>query len=241
MALRAGDLQTDDRPATVHLAADAPDALDPALYPPVMAAAWDGWQRWVKRLFDIAGAAILLLLLAPVFALIAIAIKLDSRGPVLFRQTRSGKDGVPFAFLKFRGMVADAEAQRAALEALNEAQGPIFKMKRDPRVTRVGRLLRRTSLDELPQLWNVLRGEMSLVGPRPPLPSEVAKYEPWQRGRLAVKPGLTGLWQVSGRSLLGFDQMVRLDCAYIARWSLWLALRILLQTALAVFFMRGAY
>jgi exopolysaccharide biosynthesis polyprenyl glycosylphosphotransferase len=241
MALRAGDLQTDERPIAVPATACALEPFAPALYPPVLSAAWSGWQRPVKRLIDILAAALLLLLLAPVFALIAIAIKLDSRGPVLFRQTRSGKDGVPFAFLKFRGMVADAEARRAALEALNEAQGPIFKMKRDPRVTRVGRVLRRTSLDELPQLWNVLRGEMSLVGPRPPLPSEVAKYEPWHRGRLAVKPGLTGLWQVSGRNLLSFDAMVRLDCAYIARWSLWLDLRILLQTVLAVSFMRGAY
>jgi exopolysaccharide biosynthesis polyprenyl glycosylphosphotransferase len=235
MALRVGE------PRSEEWADDAPGVLAAALYPPVMAHAWTSWQGPVKRLLDFMGALLLLLLLAPVFGVIALLIVIDSRGPVLFRQERLGKDGGGFQFLKFRGMVADAEARRAALEALNEAQGPIFKMKHDPRVTRVGRVLRRTSLDELPQLWNVLRGEMSLIGPRPPLPSEVERYEPWHHGRLAVKPGLTGLWQVSGRSLLSFDQMVRLDCAYIARWSLALDARIALQTLLTLFFMRGAY
>jgi len=218
------------------------DAVAPVAAPAVsLSPAWDGWQGRTKRAIDVVAALLLLLVLSPVLALIALIIKIDSRGPVIFRQTRCGKDGKLFTFYKFRGMVADAEARQAEFDHLNEAQGPIFKMKHDPRVTRVGRVLRRTSLDELPQLWNVLRGEMSLVGPRPPLPSEVAKYEPWHHSRLAVKPGLTGLWQVSGRSLLGFDQMVRLDIAYIARWSLLLDLRILLKTVLTVLFMDGAY
>jgi len=231
MALRTHEATEERRPA-LSLTPPPLTALSPC---------WMTWQSSVKRAFDIAIAAILLLALLPLFALIALLIKLDSRGPVLFRQMRSGKDGKPFVFLKFRGMVADAEQRRAELEALNEKDGPIFKMRRDPRVTRVGRVLRRTSLDELPQLWNVLRGDMSLVGPRPPLPEEVARYAPWQRGRLAVRPGLTGLWQVSGRSLLGFEQMVALDLEYIARWSLALDLGIMLRTIAAVLCMRGAY
>jgi exopolysaccharide biosynthesis polyprenyl glycosylphosphotransferase len=232
MALRTSET-IDDRYQAQMLVATPPAAT--------LSPRWAGWQGGAKRAFDIVVAAALLLVLLPLFALIALLIKLDSHGPVLFRQVRTGKDGKPFVFLKFRGMVADAEQRRAELEALNEADGPIFKIRRDPRVTRVGRVLRRTSLDELPQLWNVLRGDMSLVGPRPPLPDEVARYAPWQRGRLAVRPGLTGLWQVSGRSLLGFEQMVMLDLEYIACWSLALDLRIVLRTIGAVLSMRGAY
>ena len=194
-----------------------------------------------KRALDITVAAALLVLAAPLMLLIALAIKLDSPGPVIFRQRRVGKDGRPFTFYKFRGMVADAEARLHEVAHLNEVDGPIFKSRRDPRVTRVGRVLRRTSLDELPQLWNVLRGDMSLVGPRPPLPTEVTRYEPWQRDRLLVPGGITGLWQVSGRNLLGFEDMVRLDLEYITRWSLWLDLRILLRTILVVLTARGAY
>lgn len=234
MAVRVGERASeewDDLAAVARLDVDAP----------VIAYAWLGWQRRAKRCLDIAIAGLLLLLLAPVFGLIALLITLDSRGPVLFRQERCGEGGRTFTYFKFRGMVASAEAQRAKLEALNEAQGPIFKIRKDPRITRAGRILRRTSLDELPQLWNVLCGDMSLVGPRPPLPSEVERYEPWQLGRLSVPPGMTGLWQVSGRSLLGFDAMVRLDIAYIARWSLALDLRILLRTVRAVVRMHGAY
>ena len=194
-----------------------------------------------KRALDITVAAALLVLAAPLMLLIALAIKLDSPGPVIFRQRRVGKDGRLFTFYKFRGMVADAEARLHEVAHLNEVDGPIFKSRRDPRVTRVGRVLRRTSLDELPQLWNVLRGDMSLVGPRPPLPTEVTRYEPWQRDRLLVPGGITGLWQVSGRNLLGFEDMVRLDLEYITRWSLWLDLRILLRTILVVLTARGAY
>ena len=194
-----------------------------------------------KRALDITVAAVLLVLAAPLMLLIALAIKLDSPGPVIFRQRRVGKDGRLFTFYKFRGMVADAEARLHEVAHLNEVDGPIFKSRRDPRVTRVGRVLRRTSLDELPQLWNVLRGDMSLVGPRPPLPTEVTRYEPWQRDRLLVPGGITGLWQVSGRNLLGFEDMVRLDLEYITRWSLWLDLRILLRTILVVLTARGAY
>jgi exopolysaccharide biosynthesis polyprenyl glycosylphosphotransferase len=194
-----------------------------------------------KRTLDVIVSACLLVLIAPVLLLIALAIAIESPGPILFRQVRSGRDGEPFVFLKFRSMVEDAEERRKEIEAFNEADGPIFKIRNDPRVTRVGRFLRRTSLDELPQLWNVLRGEMSLVGPRPPLPSEVTQYEAWHLQRLLVRPGITGLWQVSGRSNLGFTEMVELDLQYIQRWSLWLDLRILLRTLLVVFLANGAY
>lgn len=205
------------------------------------ATARDGWQGRLKRVIDVIAAVVLLIVLAPVLALIMIAIRLDSPGPVIFRQQRCGRGGRTFTFYKFRGMVADAEARQAEFEALNEVDGPIFKMRRDPRITRVGRILRSTSLDELPQLWNVLRGDMSLVGPRPPIPSEVAMYEPWQLERLTVTGGITGLWQVSGRSELSFDDMVRLDIEYIATWSLWRDVRILLATLTAVISARGAY
>jgi exopolysaccharide biosynthesis polyprenyl glycosylphosphotransferase len=181
------------------------------------------------------------LALAPFFVAIAIAIKLDSPGPVFYRQERVGKDGARFGMLKFRSMRQDADRLLEALRQKNEATGPLFKMRDDPRVTRVGRILRRLSLDELPQLFNVLRGEMSLVGPRPPIPSEVAEYEEWQFGRLRAVPGITGLWQVSGRSDVPFHDMVRLDLHYIRNWSLALDLAILLRTIPAVLTSRGAY
>jgi exopolysaccharide biosynthesis polyprenyl glycosylphosphotransferase len=218
----------------VEPVAASPLALQPS-------PAWIGWQARAKRAFDIVAATLLLILLSPLLALLALIIRLDSKGPVIFRQTRCGKDGKLFIFYKFRGMVADAEARQAEFDHLNEAQGPIFKMKHDPRVTRVGRVLRRTSLDELPQLWNVLRGEMSLVGPRPPLPKEVERYEEWHQARLRAVPGITGLWQVSGRSHLGFDEMTRLDIEYLNVWSLALDLRILVRTVVAVVFAHGAY
>jgi exopolysaccharide biosynthesis polyprenyl glycosylphosphotransferase len=218
----------------VEPVAASPLALQPS-------PAWIGWQARAKRAFDIVAATLLLILLSPLLALLALIIRLDSKGPVIFRQTRCGKDGKLFIFYKFRGMVADAEARQAEFDHLNEAQGPIFKMKHDPRVTRVGRVLRRTSLDELPQLWNVLRGEMSLVGPRPPLPKEVERYEAWHQARLRAVPGITGLWQVSGRSHLGFDEMTRLDIEYLNVWSLALDLRILVRTVVAVVFAHGAY
>jgi exopolysaccharide biosynthesis polyprenyl glycosylphosphotransferase len=192
-------------------------------------------------MLDMTVAAAAIIALTPLMLFVALAIRLDSPGPVLFRQSRCGRGAKLFTFLKFRGMVADAEARLPALLALNEATGPLFKMRDDPRITRVGRVIRRTSLDELPQLWNVLRGEMSLVGPRPPLPSEVDNYSPWQRRRLQVLPGITGPWQVSGRSDIGFDDMVRLDVDYIENWSLFKDISILLRTVLVVLTTKGAY
>lgn len=200
-----------------------------------------GWKYVLKRAIDILVAAVALILLSPLMGLIALAIKLDSRGPVLFKQTRVGKAGRPFTIYKFRSMYADAESQLPELEDLNEAVGPLFKIRDDPRRTRVGKWLRRTSLDELPQLFNVLRGDMSLVGPRPPLPREVEHYQPWHRKRLEVAPGMTGLPQVSGRSNLTFDEMAFLDLYYIQNWSPALDLMILLRTIPRVLFGDGAY
>lgn len=195
-----------------------------------------------KRTIDIIGSLVGLFFLAPVFLLVAIAIKLDSPGPVIFRQQRVGLDGREFELLKFRSMYLNAEARKAELMAFNEIKdGPIFKMKRDPRVTRVGRFIRRTSLDEFPQLLNILRGDMSLVGPRPPLPSEVAHYSSSHWERLSVIPGATGLWQVSGRSDLdSFNSMVALDMAYIRTWSLLKDLEIIFKTFQVIFRMEGA-
>ncbi|MBL1066644.1 sugar transferase [Streptomyces sp. 7-21] len=201
-----------------------------------------GPQSLVKAALDRTAAALGLLLLAPLLALIALAIRLDSPGPALYRQTRIGHRGAPFTLWKFRTMVADAERLRPGLEASNEhVTGPLFKIRRDPRVTRVGRLLRRTSLDELPQLVNVLRGEMSLVGPRPPLPGEVASYGVAELRRLSVKPGLTGLWQVSGRSELSWDEGLALDLSYADNWSVTGDLDVLARTVRAVLDGRGAY
>jgi exopolysaccharide biosynthesis polyprenyl glycosylphosphotransferase len=197
--------------------------------------------RTVKRLIDIAGAALGLTIGAPLLGLIAIAIRLDSPGPVIFRQTRAGANGKTFEMYKFRSMYQGAEERLEELRDLSEVDGPIFKMRDDPRVTRVGRILRRTSLDELPQLWNVLRGDMSLVGPRPPIPSEVSEYMEWHKKRMEVRPGVTGLWQVSGRSLLSFDEQCLLDIYYIENWSLWLDFQILLRTVPEVLFGNGAY
>lgn len=194
----------------------------------------------VKRVFDIAVSAALLVLLSPVLALVALAVKLSSPGPLLFRQVRAGEHGRRFTIYKFRSMVANAESLQPALVGANEMTGPVFKIRADPRLTRIGRVLRRTSLDELPQLWNVLKGEMSIVGPRPAVPSEVARYESWQRRRLSMKPGLTCLWQVSGRSSIAFDRWMRLDLEYIETWSLGLDLRILIRTIPAVLTGRGA-
>ena len=201
-----------------------------------------GGNLWLKRTMDIVLATAVLLGTAPLVVLIALAIKLERpRGPVLFKQVRIGRDGRPFYFYKFRSMRPDAEELKEQLRELNEADGPIFKMRNDPRVTRVGRLLRRTSLDELPQVFNILRGDMSWVGPRPPVPSEVAEYTDWHRRRLEITPGLTGLWQVSGRSDLSFDEMVKLDLYYAENWSLFFDLKIILLTIPAVLSARGAY
>ncbi|HEU0023806.1 MAG TPA: sugar transferase [Thermoleophilaceae bacterium] len=197
--------------------------------------------RMTKRVVDLTVAGLGLLLLAPLFAATAIAIKLDSRGPVFFRQERHGRGGSIFRIVKFRTMYADAERQRIALAPLNEIQGALFKIKDDPRVTRLGRFLRRSSLDELPQLWNVLKGEMSLVGPRPFVVHESSQITGWASRRLDITPGITGLWQVLGRNDLPFDEMVKLDYIYVTNWSLWWDLKILGQTIPVVLSRRGAY
>jgi exopolysaccharide biosynthesis polyprenyl glycosylphosphotransferase len=197
--------------------------------------------RFLKRGVDVAFALLVLILAAPLMGLVALIIKLDSPGPVLFRQERVGKGERSFTLYKFRSMTTGAEDQKELLRDLNEAEGPIFKIKEDPRVTRLGRLLRRLSLDELPQFYNVLRGDMSLIGPRPPIPEEVAQYRPWHKRRLEVAPGITGLWQVSGRSELPFDEMALLDIYYVEQWSPALDLKILLRTVPTVLFGDGAY
>jgi exopolysaccharide biosynthesis polyprenyl glycosylphosphotransferase len=193
-----------------------------------------------KRAIDVLFSALFLGAFSWLYLAIALVIKLTSKGPVLFRQDRVGINGRRFTFFKFRSMVADADHRKAELQHLNEMDGPVFKIKNDPRVTRVGRFLRKYSLDELPQMWNVLRGDMSLVGPRPPVPSEVEKYESWARRRLSVRPGLTCLWQVSGRNSINFNQWMALDLAYIDNWTLGLDLKILVKTVPAVLAGRGA-
>ncbi|WP_030348557.1 sugar transferase [Streptomyces sp. NRRL S-1022] len=200
-----------------------------------------GGRRAVKGVVDRTGAAVLLVLFAPLMAFVGLLILLDSRGGAFYRQRRVGKDGREFTILKFRTMVADADRARAGLAERNEGAGPLFKLRRDPRVTRVGAVLRRYSVDELPQLLNVLTGSMSLVGPRPPLPEECAAYDPDIRRRLLVKPGLTGLWQISGRSDLSWEEAVRLDLRYVEDWSLALDTVILWKTLRAVLHGQGAY
>jgi exopolysaccharide biosynthesis polyprenyl glycosylphosphotransferase len=197
--------------------------------------------RVTKRMFDIIGAAVLLLILSPIFLLVAICIRIDSRGSIIFKQARIGQGGRPFTFYKFRSMCVEAEESRDKILHLNEVSGPIFKIRNDPRVTHVGKFMRRYSVDELPQFFNVLKGDMSFVGPRPPLPCEVAEYEEWQLRRLSVVPGITCLWQVSGRSKLSFEDWVRLDLEYIDSRSLWLDLLIILKTIPAVLSGDGAY
>ena len=194
----------------------------------------------IKRGIDVVGACVGLVLTAPLIAAAAAAVRLSSPGPVFFRQLRCGIRGRPFEMLKLRTMYADAEARQAELAELNEMDGPVFKVRDDPRVTPVGRVLRRFSLDEVPQLWNVLKGEMSLVGPRPPIPGEVSSYDPVHRRRLSMRPGLTCTWQVSGRNGIGFEEWVRLDLEYIDRWSLVLDVALLLRTIPAVIAGRGA-
>ena len=193
----------------------------------------------LKRAMDVTAAAASLILLAPVIALIALMIKIDSRGPVLYRQKRIGRNSQEFWMLKFRSMTDGADAEKAALLALNETVG-LFKIARDPRVTRIGRLLRETSLDELPQLWNVLRGDMSLVGPRPLVPEDDAQIQGWERKRLNVTPGMTGLWQILGSTRVPLEDMVKLDYLYGVTWSLWLDIKILLRTVAYVLNRRSA-
>ncbi len=188
----------------------------------------------VKRFLDVVGSAAALVVLSPLLVAIAVAIRIDSRGPIFFMQRRTGLHGRSFTMVKFRTMVPDAEDRLAELAEQNVISGHAFKIAVDPRVTRVGRFLRRTSLDELPQFWNVLVGQMSLVGPRPPIPAEVAGYDLWHRRRLSMKPGITGLWQVSARLDEEFDRWVELDLTYIDRWSLWLDLKIMVRTVPAM-------
>ena len=200
-----------------------------------------GGQVVAKFTFDILVASCLLLVLSPLFVVISVAVKVTSSGPILYRQRRVGLRGRPFTMLKFRTMHAGAEADVPSLRAAHGVDDVMFKMKDDPRVTRVGKLLRRYSLDELPQLFNVVRGDMSLVGPRPALPDEVAKYEDWHLDRLEVPPGITGLWQISGRANLSFDECVQLDLFYIENWSLTYELFIIGKTIPVVLSRRGAY
>jgi lipopolysaccharide/colanic/teichoic acid biosynthesis glycosyltransferase len=194
-----------------------------------------------KRVVDVAVSSVLLVLVAPLFVVSALAIKAGSPGPVLFRQVRVGRGGIEFEVLKLRTMVVGAEAMIDDLLRHNDVEAPLFKIRDDPRVTRVGRWLRRHSMDELPQLWNVLRGDMSLVGPRPALPREVRSWDDELHGRLRVRPGLTGLWQVAGRSGLGFDDYRRLDLYYVDNWSLRMDTTILLRTIPVVLAARGAH
>jgi exopolysaccharide biosynthesis polyprenyl glycosylphosphotransferase len=207
------------------------------LKPPV----FDGVDWALKRAFDIVGSLILIGLSAPAMLMIALAVKLTSRGGVIYRSMRPGIGGEPFPCLKFRTMYEDAERRQSELEKHNEMGGAIFKMKRDPRVTPIGQFLRRWSLDELPQLFNVLRGDMSLVGPRPLPQRDFDRLADWHRKRYLVLPGITGLWQVSGRSELDFDELVRLDFLYLENWSVFLDLSILLKTIPAVFKAKGAW
>jgi exopolysaccharide biosynthesis polyprenyl glycosylphosphotransferase len=201
----------------------------------------EGSASWLKRGFDQTLACLLLALLIPLFLAVSLLIRLDSPGPAFFKQRRVGLNGAEFEMYKFRTMHVDAEARLAELKATNEMAGPLFKMKNDPRITPVGRWLRLTSLDELPQLYNVLRGDMSLVGPRPPLTSEVEHFEPWYFEKFLVRPGITGLWQTSGRSELNSTRaMLELDVQYIKAWSNWLDLKLLVKTAWVVASCNGA-
>ncbi|WP_285851723.1 sugar transferase [Priestia aryabhattai] len=195
-----------------------------------------------KRLMDIVGAVLGLILLSPLFIIIAISIKIeDPKGPIFFRQVRIGKNENEFHMYKFRSMVNDAEEKLKDLLTLNEISGAMFKMKADPRVTKIGKFIRKTSIDELPQLWNVLKGEMSLVGPRPPLLREVNEYSPYDKQRLLITPGCTGLWQVSGRNALSFEEMVELDLIYLRKRHLLLDIKIILKTFLVLFGSENAF
>jgi exopolysaccharide biosynthesis polyprenyl glycosylphosphotransferase len=207
------------------------------LKPPV----FEGFDYVIKRLFDLVASTLFIVALSPLLATCALLVKLTSRGPVIYRSIRPGIGGVPFACLKFRTMYDDADRRQAELEHHNEATGALFKMRDDPRVTPVGRVLRRFSLDELPQLFNVLRGEMSLVGPRPLPQRDYERLDEWHKKRYLVLPGLTGLWQVSGRADLDFDDLVRLDFLYLERWSVFLDLSIVLKTIPAILLRRGAF
>jgi len=198
------------------------------------------WQLFLKRSIDIALSVVLLIVFSPLILAAVMAIKATSNGPVLFTQTRSGMNGRKFKLYKFRTMIVGAEVKRRELEKMNEMDGPVFKIKKDPRITAVGRMLRKLSIDEIPQLFNILKGDMSIVGPRPPLPVEVELYKMWQRRRLSLKPGLTCIWQVSGRNRIQFEKWMEMDLEYIDQWSLWLDTKILVRTVFVVLFGYGA-
>lgn len=200
-----------------------------------------GFNLFLKNLTDYLLGSIIFLFFIPIYLIMGLAIKLDSTGPVFYQQKRYTRDCKVFYMYKFRSMYIDADRRLKELQEYNEADGPLFKIKDDPRITRVGRLIRRFSIDELPQIINVLKGELSLVGPRPPLPREVEKYDEWEMKRMNVKQGITGLWQISGRSELSFEEMARLDLYYIQNWSIEMDIKILLKTIPTVLFGRGAY
>ncbi|MBI4320703.1 MAG: exopolysaccharide biosynthesis polyprenyl glycosylphosphotransferase [Chloroflexi bacterium] len=217
------------------------ERMEPAVSVSYASSGLSGWHEALKRLFDVCTAVLAICVLMPLLVVVALAIKRDSPGPVIYRQTRVGRGGRLFQIYKFRSMRQDADVLLPKLMQYNEAPAPLFKMRRDPRVTRLGGFLRRTSIDELPQLLNVIEGSMSLVGPRPPLPSEVERYEAWQLRRLEATPGITGLWQVSGRSNLAFSEMVSLDLFYVDNRSLGLDVMVLLRTIPTVLRGRGAH
>ncbi len=198
------------------------------------------WQLFIKRTFDIILSIVALIVLTPVILLTILAIKMTTNGPVLFQQIRSGLNGRKFKLYKFRTMIEGAEMKKRELLKMNEMDGPVFKIKHDPRITRIGRVLRKLSIDEIPQLINVLKGDMSIVGPRPPLPVEVDLYKLWQRRRLSLKPGITCIWQVSGRNNIQFEKWMEMDLEYIDQWSLWLDLKIVFKTVFVVLFGYGA-
>jgi len=247
-------------PFSQQIQQGAPAATEPILYGrESMSQALAGWgaqpvdelalpvrprlvaYRKVKRGLDVAAASLVLCLIAPLLLVLALLVKLTSRGPVLYVSKRVGLCGAVFDFYKFRSMYVDADARRDALEKANEKDGPIFKMKRDPRITPLGRFMRKFSLDELPQFFNVLKGDMSLVGPRPPLVHEVEKYSGFEQERLTIRPGLTCYWQIMGRSDLTFEEWMVLDHRYLREMSLWTDLRIMIKTPVAVLLGRGAY
>lgn len=224
----------------LDIASGKPRSLDNFTYITFETRLLKAWELVIKRVCDVVGSGILLVILAPLFALMSVLVLVTSRGAIFFRQIRVGRNGRKFVLYKFRSMVEGAEAQLAELREKNEMAGPVFKITDDPRITKLGKFLRMTSIDELPQLFNVLKGDMSLVGPRPPLPHEVDQYEPWQRRRLSMKPGITCIWQISGRNKIGFEDWMKLDLQYIDRWTLWLDFKILLKTVWVVLTRSGA-
>ena len=199
------------------------------------------FYKFCKRMIDIIGSGIGLFLLSPIIAIVACAVKFTSKGPIFFSQKRVGKNGELFEMYKFRSMVVNAEELKEKLKSQNEMSGPMFKMKNDPRVTKVGRFIRKTSLDELPQLWNVFKGDMSLVGPRPSLPKEVKQFDDWMLKRLSVRPGLTCYWQVSGRNNIDFEDWMKLDVKYVEERNLWIDIKLIFKTVFVLFGDKNAH